>query len=360
MSTSPRPGLAALRACPHGSLSTREAGEGGLGAVLDFSASCNPLGASPLVPRALAAVDPAHYPDDDCRLLRRVLAKRAGVAAENVVVGNGSVEIIWLLATAYLRPGDTALVVGPTFGEYMRAAAIAGANTVEWRAAEADGFAVHPDGVANAILEIRPRLVFLCNPNNPTGTYLRRQAVAAVLAACHHSLLVVDEAYLPFVTQSDDLVDLVGRDLVLLRSLTKDRGLAGLRLGYALAAPEVVEALLAVKAPWSVSAAAQVAGLAALADDQHVARGVAEAAAAKAYLAAELARLGLAVRPSAANFLLVHVGDGRAFREALLRRGCCLRDCTSFGLPEYVRIGMKTVADCRRLVAAVEEELHDC
>lgn len=346
--------------CPHGSLSAAEAAERGLGAVLDFSASCNPLGVSPRVLAALTAVDPARYPDDGCRQLRRALAELTGLPAEWVVVGNGSVEIIWLLAAAYLRPTDTALVVGPTFGEYARAAAIAGAKVVGWRAGESNGFAVRPEAVAAAVGECRPRLVFLCNPNNPTGAYLRRRDVETILAACHGSLLVVDEAYLRFVSQADSLVDLVGPNLVLLRSLTKDYGLAGLRLGYALAAPEVARVLRTVKAPWSVSATAQAAGLAALADEAHVARGLAEAAVARAYLTRELARLGLPVQPSAANFFLVRVGDARSFGEALLRRGCCLRDCSSFGLPAYVRIGMRPLAECRRLVAAIEEELRDC
>ena len=360
MSTSPRPELAAVDPCVHGSLSDPAREALGLGAVLDFSASCNPLGASPSALRALVGVDPARYPDDGCLALRRALAGHLRVPPEGIVAGNGSVELIYLLAAAYLRHGDHVLVVGPTFCEYARAAGVQGATVAYWEAREELGFVPDPAGIARAVAELRPRLVFLCNPNNPTGAYLRRAAMEAILAACRESLLVVDEAYLPFVEDADSLLDLVSEDLVLLRSLTKDHGLAGLRLGYAVAAPSVAQALAKVKMPWSVSVAAQAAGLAALSDAEHVARGRAEVGAAKDYLTREMRRLGLPVLPSAANFLLVDVGDGGAFRDALLRRGCCLRDCASFGLPRYVRIGMRPVGECRRLVEAIEEHLRGC
>lgn len=349
-----------VKPCPHGSLSEVERATRGLERVLDFSASCHPFGACPGVLRALATVEPSRYPDDRCLVLRRAVAAQVDVPLESVVVGNGSVELIYLLATAYLRLGDRVLIVGPTFGEYARAAAIQGATVAHWLASEEQGFAPDTVDIARTIAETSPRLVFLCNPNNPTGRYLRRAAVTVILEACRESLLVVDEAYLPFVEDGDSLLDLVGDDLVLLRSLTKDHGLAGLRLGYAVTVGGVAEALMKVKMPWSVNVAAQTAGLAALADDEHLARGKAEVGAAKSYLTTELSRLGLHVLPSAANFLLVRVGDSASFCEGVLRRGCCVRDCGSFGLPQYVRIGMRPLPECRRLVAATEEYLHGC
>lgn len=344
--------------CPHGSIDDAELAALGPRAVYDFSVNCNPLGPPPGVAAAIASVDVARYPDDRCLPLRRALAEETGVPPEGIAVGNGSVELIWLLAAAYLRQGDGVLVVGPTFGEYARAAAIHGASVAQYRSAEESDFRPDLAEVVAAVARLRPRLVFLCNPNNPSGVYLGRREVEAVLAACRNGLLVVDEAYMPFVERAESLLDLLDDGAVLLRSLTKDYALAGLRLGYALAAPEVVRALEKVRPPWSVNAAAQAAGLAALADREHLARARREVAAARSYLAHELPRLGLRAIPSAANFLLVRVGDAAALRAALLARGCCVRDCTSFGLPEYIRIGLRTVPECGCLVAAMREVLN--
>lgn len=355
----PRPELAGILPCPHGSIGGAELGRRGLAPsdVIDFSASTNPLGPSPRVRAALQEVSVGRYPDDGCHALRQALADRAGVPPDAIAVGNGSMELIWLLALAYLRPGDRVAIVGPTFGEYARAARIFGAEPVEIRARADDGFRPPVDEVARTLSVLAPRLVFVCNPNNPTGALLDRPAIRRLLASRSDALLVVDEAYLPFCTDAPDLVDQVAAgQLVLLRSLTKDLGLAGLRLGYVLAAPAIVDALERVRPPWNVNAAAQAAGLAALADHAHLERAREVVASARTYLVRELSRLGLKVYPPAANFVLVGVGDGRRWRERLLRRGLCVRDCASFGLPDCVRIGVRTGPECARLVEGIARE----
>ncbi len=372
----PRPHayLADLPACPHGSIGDAELSALSLGRddVLDFSASTNPLGPSPRVREALGHLATAgalgRYPDDGSRGLRDALAAQTGGTPSQVIVANGSVEILWLLALAYLAPGDRALVVGPTFGEYARVARIMGSAVMEWRARAMASFHPDPAEVANVIRRACPRVVFLCNPNNPTGALLDHAAVAQLLAPLGDGLLVVDEAYVAFVDAAPDLTPLLadGR-LLLVRSLTKDYGLAGLRLGYALGAPGVIEALDRVRPPWNVNAMAEAAGLAALTDGAHLARAQREVADARTYLVGTLTHLGLRVYPPTANFLLVDVqgwqrgdvvgSDGRAFRAALLRRGVCVRDCASFGLPDCVRIGVRTQSACARLVAATAEVL---
>ena len=143
--------------------------------------------------------------------------------------------------------------------------------------------------------------------------------------------------------------------MLLLRSLTKDHGLAGLRLGYAITTPDLLDPIRRVRPPWSVNALAQAAGLAALEDVGHIEEARRVVAESRAYLAEELGALGLGVIPSAANFLLVRVGDGAAFRSGLLERGVCVRDCASFGLPAYVRIGVRRLEECRRLASAARE-----
>lgn len=360
MTPRPRAALRALTPAVHGAVTAGELAQHGLAldAVLDFSVSTNPCGPSPAALVALRAVDPGRYPDPEARELRSALAARCGVPVERVAVGNGSAELIWAVAAAYVAPGDRALVVGPTFGEYAAAVRAVDAALVEWRARAADGFAVDVAALGAVCAREQPRLVFLCDPNNPTGVLLGAGAVAALLDAAPEALLVVDESYRPFVDAPPDLAPLLARDnLLLLRSLTKDQALAGLRLGYALGTPEAIAALRLVRPAWSVSAAAQAAGLAALDDEPHWRRSLATVREARAYLLERLTAFGLRVYPPAANFLLVEVGDGAAVRAALLRHGCVVRDCASFGLPSCIRIGVRTPPECARLVEAIRAVL---
>ena len=356
----PRPELRGLAPCPHGSIGQAELAALGLRPedVIDFSVSSNPLGPSPRVREALLAAEVARYPDDEAAALRAALAESVGLRSDHLLVGNGSAELIWLLALAYLRPGDRALVLGPTFGEYARACRVVGVEPTTFDARPEASFRPDLEAVCDFLARERPRLAFVCNPNNPTGVYLSREEAEALLAAGPETLFVIDEAYRAFVEEPWPSADLAERgNVVLLRSLTKDYALAGLRLGYVAARPEVVDALRTVRPPWSVNTLAQAAGLAALADEAHLAASRAEVFAAKRYLVEALSELGFRVHAGMANYLLVEVGDARAFRAALLRRGCCVRDCASFGLPDYVRVGVRTREECARLVGAIRAEM---
>ncbi|MCL5075762.1 MAG: histidinol-phosphate transaminase [Chloroflexi bacterium] len=354
----PKEWLRDLAICPHGTANRREMEQLGLSPqdILDFSVNSNPFGPSPRVALALTEVDVARYPDSEAIELRQVLARKLGVAMEQIIVANGSVELIWLLALAYIRPGDTVLISGPTFGEYERVSRITNARVIEQRARVEDAFRPDLDQTLRLIRREKPRLVFLCNPNNPTGVYLERGRLETLLAACEDSLLVLDEAYINFVENHYSTVDLIEHSYTcLLRSLTKDYALAGLRLGYILANSRIIGALRKVCPPWNVNAAAQVAGIAALQDDEHLESACRAIEEAKRYLMYEITALGLRVLPTAANFFLVEVGDATLFRSALLKRGCCVRDCTSFGLPRFIRIGIRTQPECERLVTAIKE-----
>jgi histidinol-phosphate aminotransferase len=348
----PRAHVETLAPVYHGSIGDAELAALGLRReeVVDFSVNANPLGPSPAAVAAARAAVWAHYPDDRATALREALARREGVGVEQVVVANGSAELIWLLALAFVDPGDAALVVGPTFGEYARAVRVAGGVVHEWRARAEDDFAVDVDAVVAAAVEARARLLFLCNPNNPTGVLLPFEEIEALARALPETLLALDEAYVPFVDEPVRSNALGGA--VLLRSLTKDQAMAGLRLGYALAPAPIADALDRVRPPWSVNAVAQAAGLAAIADGEHLARAREEVGRARAYVTRALRDLGLRVVPSAANYVLVEVGNGAAARAELLSRGIVVRDCASFGLPSFVRIGLRTLPECERLVAA--------
>jgi histidinol-phosphate aminotransferase len=354
------------------------------GELLDFSVNSNPLGASPRARHALGTVDPSRYPDSQALQLTAHLAASHGVDPCAVLVGNGSVDLIWRLAQIYVEPGDTALVVGPTFGEYEAVAQRQGAEVVVFRASAEEEFQPRITDLVATLLATRPRLVFVCNPNNPTGQALGLSELEALLGACDETLLIVDEAYIDFVDDGsfDELRTgptmkaagamtpsvsdpgcsiqsaLALRDdprMVVLRSLTKNMGLAGLRLGYAVAASQVIDALGRAQPPWSVNAFAQAAGLAALGDWEHVAAGRRAAQAAKSYLLDGLTRLGLICLPSCANFWLVEVGDAAELRRRLLLRGILVRDCASFGLPRHIRLSARPLSECERLLQVFAE-----
>ncbi|MCX7680433.1 MAG: histidinol-phosphate aminotransferase family protein [Anaerolineae bacterium] len=326
--------------------------------VLDFSVNSNPFGPHPAVQEALARVDVSRYPDPEAGLLRERLAALCGLPPAQVLVTNGTAQAIWLVALAYLEPGDAALVVGPTFGEYRVASQLMAAAVHALSASEERGF--HPDvgAIADQVSTLRPRLVWLCNPNNPTGVYLDREAVLCILRACEAagSLLVLDEAYVNFAASPWDSISLLrSGHLLLLRSMTKDFALAGLRLGYVLGAPDAIRALRRAQPPWSVNAAAQVAGLAALdhleeyRETWRRLRGVIED------LRVGVAGRGFSALPTTVNFLLVQTGDGDRTREALARRRILVRSCRSFGLPAHIRVGTRRPEENQRLLEALAE-----
>lgn len=397
MSVRPNAHLSDLSRTVHGSVTSEELRGLGLDPqqVLDFSVNTNPFGPAPGVLEALRQVDVQRYPDPEAWELREALGKELRLPVECILAGNGSVELVWLLARSYLGLGDLALVLGPTFGEYEAASKAAGAEVLVVAASPGSSFLLDLERVSSLLASQRPRAVFLCNPNNPTGTFIPPSRVRELVEAYPDLLFVVDEAYLPFLKQGSPFLSEgegpvegntaprssslsrgtraysgIGsgtmENLVVLRSMTKDCAIPGLRLGYALGPKDILEVLRVVQPPWSVSAPAQAAGLAALRDQEHLRRSLSALEEAKHYLMAALAELGLAVCPSVTNFFLVHLKSGvphylrsgREFRAALLREGCCVRDCTSFGLPDYIRIGVRTLPECERLVATVARVLE--
>ncbi len=344
----------------HGSPDSEELRDLGMapGALLDFSANLNPCGASPRVAEALTQVAVSHYPDRHCTGLRKAIAEHHGVSSDNVLPGNGSSELIHLLAHATLVPGETALIAGPTFGEYRRAASLAGAEVVDVRA-EPPEFVPSLNALRATAAQLCPRLLFLCNPNNPTGVYLAPEDVRVVrdAALCAGGLLVLDEAYVDFVAGGWDAVREIGlHGVVILRSLTKLHGLAGLRLGYLLADTGTVKALASGQPPWSVNAMAQAAGIAALQDQEHLERSRALLLNERKILQVGVSTAGYRALLSTTSFFLADVDHAAGFRRRLLRRGILVRDCTSFGMAEHVRISARMPEENAHLLAAI----HAC
>lgn len=354
----PRPEIEALEACPHGGPNYAELERLGFAPeeVLDFSVSANPFGPPPRVREAFASAAIDRYPDSDSSELRRALATKLHANPEHIIIGNGSMELIRLIASAYLESKDAIVIPEPTFGEYEIACRIAGSRIVRHRLRPEDNFKLDISEFVESIRWSRAKAVFLCNPNNPTGHYISRSDVEKLLTVSEETLIVLDEAYVAFAENPWPSLDLIEHgNLVILRSMTKDYALAGLRLGYAVAGIEIIEALRKVCPPWNVNAVAQRAGVLALEESGYIERCRSGVLEARDYLMKELAERGLSPLPSQAHFFLAKARNAREFRQQLLGHGIMVRDCTSFGLPDYVRIAPRTLPECRRFVRAIDE-----
>lgn len=343
----------------HGALDHGELAALGLRpeALLDFSSNLNPFGPPSGVRQALATLDPAPYPDRSCHALRLALAAQHECTPAALLLGNGANELIHLVARALLRPAERVLVAAPSYGEYAQASRLAGAELSASRAADAPAQPrLELEALCVAAAQLRPRLTWLCTPNNPTGDDAPPELVARLAAICaaHDGLLLLDRSYaaLRRVASVPASAQPAPPNLLQLYSLTKSYALAGLRLGYLLAAPTLIERIGAYQPTWSVNSAAQAAGLAALADADFLATSRAQLWAASDGLLAGLRELDLTVRRAALPFMLVQVGDGAATRAALLHRGVLVRDCASFGLPAWVRVAPRRPAENARLLTA--------
>jgi histidinol-phosphate aminotransferase len=340
----------------------REFGFGSADEIVKLASNENALGPSRRAVRAAkAALASAHlYPDGGSFYLRQALARRLGVAADQVLVGAGSNELIVFLGHACLEPGTDIVVADRAFAVYRLVAALYRADVVS---VPMRAFAHDLDAMAAAVTP-RTRLVFVANPNNPTGTAVSAGALDRFMERVPaHATVVLDEAYielLPPRRQPDTLRYVrEGRNAIVLRTFSKTYGLAGLRIGYAVGAADAVAALNRVRQPFNVNAVAQAAALAALDDEGHVRRTRRMVARGLRQLEEGLAALGLPFVPSVANFLLVRVGDGRAVFEALERRRVIVRPVDGYGLPEYIRVTVGTERENATFLDALRAVLRE-
>ncbi|MEA4908710.1 MAG: histidinol-phosphate transaminase [Anaerolineaceae bacterium] len=322
--------------------------------LLDFSVNSNPFGPAPGVRPAIQAVDPSLYPDWRSGRLREALAQANQAAPGQVLVGNGAAELIWLVAQARLGPGRQALVLGPAFGEYRRAAQAVGARVEEVRAGPPD-FRPPLVQLAGEIARVRPELVFVCNPNNPTGVSLPDDALQDLAATCgSDTILVMDEAYRAF-RDGQFFAPPLPPNCLVLRSMTKDFALAGLRLGYALGSPALIADLARFQPAWSVNALAQAAGLAALDELDYYRATLEQLARLKVDFFSGLTTAGFPPSPAEVHFGVISVGrPAREVRHRLFQRAIQVRDCTSFGLPDFIRLSTRREADNHKLLEALQ------
>lgn len=324
--------------------------------IVDFSVNVNPYGPSPAVLEAARTAAFDRYPDPTAWPLRNALARRNDVNPEQIVIGSGAADLFWTLARVLVRPGERALVVGPTFAEFPAAVKAAGGEVLEWRADAARGFAVDLGAVAKQARLAEARFIYLCAPNNPTGVHVPMADVCKLASALPDVTVVLDQAFLGLSTQHAELATALPASVICVRSMTKDHAIPGLRLGYLIAACRIAARIEAGRPPWMVSAPAQAAGLAALAEDTFVASCRVRLLADRESLAKALRDLGWSPLPSESTFFMVPVSDPTGLRLRLLKRGLMVRDCTSFGLPGHIRLAARPAPDRARLVAALREE----
>lgn len=337
--------------------------EYGLSQVVKLASNENPLGPSPKAVAALqAALTEIHYyPDAQSHALCQALASRLGVTPEQVIIGNGADGLIRHICAAYLEDEDEVVISRSTFPAYETSAYIMRAKVV--KTPLLPGYRIDLAAMADAVTR-RTRLIFVCNPNNPTGTIVTNAEVSAFMERIpEHVLVVFDEAYHEFVQDGcyRDAIHYVqeGRqNVMVLRTFSKVYGLAGLRLGYGVAAAEILAPLLASKEPFVVNLLAQVAGLAALEDDEFVQRTLEVTRAGRQFLYQQFEELGLRYVPSQTNFVLVEIGPQAAdvYRK-LLAKGVIVRPCGGYDLPEFLRVTVGAPKQNERFIAALKEVL---
>jgi histidinol-phosphate aminotransferase len=354
----PRPHIEKLVPARHGGIDYLELKKLGIlpEDLLDFSVSTNPFGPPPGIKEAINRASVDCYPDSEATELRLLLASKLNISPENLLIGSGSTELIRLVATAYFGPDDLVIIPQPTYTDYEIACYLVDAEVLKQPTREAVNFRLNVAKTVGLIRKHYPKGIFLCNPNNPTGQYLSREEVKEILSVARDTMVILDEAYIAFTDSTWVSTELMnGNNLVVLRSMTKDYALAGLRLGYTIAPEPIISALKQVKPPWNVSSVAQVAGVFALKADGYLNTCRIKIKQAMEFLVEGLKGLGLSPLPSQTNFFLIKVSDAARLRQALLKDGIMVRDCTSFGLPNYIRLAPRTIAECRRLLSVIRD-----
>lgn len=326
--------------------------------IIKLASNENPFGPSPrAVSAAKVALEHGElYPDGGCFALREKLAQVRGLPAEQFVIGNGSNEIIELLGHVLLGPGDEVVMGAPAFVVYKLVTLVFGAKAIEVPLLNYR----HDLSRMAAAITPRTKLVYVCSPNNPTGTAnTQAELIAFARAMPEHVVLVFDEAYAEYVDGEPDLRPLVreGRAVVCLRTFSKIFGLASLRIGYGYSTPQIVALLNRVRQPFNVNAIAQAAALAALDDVEFTQKCARENRRGLQQLEAGFSALGLEFVPSVANFIVVRVGDGRKIFDTLQHRGVIVRPMAPYAMPEWLRVTVGTAAQNQRLLAELAAAL---
>ncbi len=333
----------------------------GIAGAIKLASNENPLGPSP---KALAAIKEAlgeihRYPDGNGLYLKQALATKLGVKPENIILGNGSDELIEIICRTFLNPGEHVVSADCTFVEYELVAKSFGAKMVT---APLKDFTYDLEAML-ARMDDKTKLVFIANPNNPTGTIVDRVAFDRFMKDLPPQVLVVmDEAYYEYMLREDfpDSLGYMqqGRNIIVLRTFSKIYGLAALRIGYGIAKAETIDYMNRVWLPFNVNSLAQTAAQAALGDAEHLLRSQETARLGRQYLYSQFEELDINYVPSAANFILLDTKcDGQKIYQAMLKDGVIVRPMQVYGLPDYIRITIGTEGENRRLIESLKQAM---
>jgi threonine-phosphate decarboxylase len=337
--------------------------------IIDFSTSINPLGASQHVIKAIIdnlignSNSITEYPDPHARMLKSSISKYIGIDEDYILVGNGSSEIIYTLADTFIKEDDKVAIVEPTFLEYARACKKNGATIkhIMMNNLKLD-YDIIEENIINNDNDIK--MLFICNPNNPTGILTDYSIMLKVIEYCYNKgiVVVLDECFIEFTDEQGYAIKVKEFDnLVVIRSLTKAFGLAGLRVGYCVSDPRIVKVLSKAKVPWSVNAIAQIAGINALSDLEHLSKSKSVIMKEKVFLINHLRYKGIKPLESDTNFFLLRLEgfNSKMLRDALLSKGILVRDCSNFyGMNNsYIRISTRLRDDNITLIDAIKSIL---
>ena len=323
--------------------------------IVKLASNENPLGPSPKAKVAMAkALEEAHiYPDGGGYKLRSAIAAKYNLELSNVVLGNGSNEIIELLCHSFLKPGVSLIAAEHAFVVYKLMATLFGADYIE---VPDPGFVHDLEAMAAAITD-ETRLLFIANPNNPTGTLVGQDQIDAFMEKVpEHVVVVFDEAYFEFLDEAPDVLKFVreGRNVMVLRTCSKIHGLAALRIGYGLGPEHLTKILQKARQPFNTNAVAQAGALAGLQDDDHIAQTKKVNKEGLEFLETTFKKWGLEYVPSYANFVLVNVGDGDRVFSEMLKQGVIVRAMRGYKLPGWVRISVGTHEENERCLEVLE------
>jgi histidinol-phosphate/aromatic aminotransferase/cobyric acid decarboxylase-like protein len=347
----------------HGGLNYKALDEAGIDPdrVVDFSVSINPEPLPREVYEAFRNAPIERYPDSSSFALKQEIAAAYDLPVEEIMVVNGTSQAVFLLAGAYLKEGTPWLLAGPTYSEYADACRLYSDNMIRIDSTEEEGFRPPVDKLIACLKKDKPALLWLCSPNNPTGSVLGEEDFHLLRRTALETgtVFILDEAYRCFLPEplqySTDHPGVVN-----LRSMTKDFSIPGLRLGYVRADRAVLEKLSPRQPEWSVSAPAQAAGIAALGKLAYFQGTWKKVAEQTESFRRDVARAGYDTFPTGSNFFLVKAPDLQKIKEALWKDYILVRDCASFGLNNIMRLGTRSEEDNARLIAIIEEEREKC
>lgn len=311
--------------------------------IIDFSVSINPYGPPPEVELMINYTSIREYPDPESKDLRKLIASLNNVNEENVFIGNGSAEIIALLFFCFVGKKDRIASLWPSFGDYHHYTRIIQAKFIPINL-NPPAFRLNLNTVSKMIEKHQPKLFFFCNPNNPTGNYHSEQDIAYILERIpKNTLFILDEAYANLVLSKWNSVNLFKqfKNIIILRSLTKDYALTALRLGYSIASKEITDVLKSASPSWNINSMAQRNGLLILKNKTFLKKSVLLIHKEKNRIEKALKKLGYGIIPSAGNFYLLKVKNAKLTTSLLLTNNIYVRDCTDYGLPQYLRISIK-------------------